>query len=351
MTKILGKRSVLAVAVLGLTVGLAAIPTWAQVNPELDPALKPYGANGDHVSGTLPVGTSETAKALVEQWGKQFQSHHSKVKVETTVIKYTETQKAIEKGVHPIPEGAKMVVLSHPLSTQEKARIKAASGVEPIEVPVALDGIVLVVNAKNPLKGLTMEQVAAMFSEPKDGKGMEHWSHVGVDGKFGEIFMNLYGRDDTSGTFAAFQEMALKGARQRKEIHTQPGSMSVIVEVGSDEAGIGYAATGFASKSKRVRAVPLAKKEGEPYILPTNETVVNGDYPLARYIYIYAIPNADGSLDPTIKHYISHVLSRDGQALVKEEGFFPLPNTVIEQALRKIAHGTSVRAASVTSSK
>ena len=333
----------LSVLAIGMVIALLAVPALAQVNTEIDKNLKPYGANGDHLSGKLPIGASESLEKLVEIWGQKFQDHHSAVKVETTLITYTDAQKAIEVGSQPIPEGAKMVALSHSLSQKELARIKAASGVEPIEIPIALDGIVIIVNSKNPIKGMTLDQVAMVFADK--GSLPEKWSQIGVDGKLQDVHLNLYGREDTSGTFAAFQEMALKGAKQRKEVHPEPGSMSVVVEVGTDEAGIGYAATGHAGKSKRVKAIPLARKAGEPFILPTNDTVVSGENPLARYLYLYAMPNPDGRLDPVIKHFIAHVLSRNGQTVAHYEGFFPLPSSVTEQALRRIEHGSSVRSA------
>ena len=109
--------------------------------------------------------------------------------------------------------------------------------------------------------------------------------------------------------------------------------MSVILEVGSDERGIGYAATGYAARSKRVRVVPLARKSGGRFITPTNETVLSGEYPLLRELYIYAMPEADGKLKPALKQFLQFVLSRDGQELAKEEGFFPLPATHSEQVL------------------
>jgi phosphate transport system substrate-binding protein len=109
--------------------------------------------------------------------------------------------------------------------------------------------------------------------------------------------------------------------------------MSVILEVGADERGIGYAATGYAARSKRVRLVPIARKPGDRFVLPTNETVLSGEYPLLRELYIYAMPEADGKLKPALKQFLQFVLSRDGQELAMEEGFFPLPASHSEQVL------------------
>lgn len=307
----------------------------AQVKPEVDPALKHYEKNGSHkVEGTLQAGASDSIKRLFDLWTERFQRHHSSVKFETTGIQSAEAAHAIFKGTAPIKEGADLVAVSFPLSQDDLLAIKAQRGVAPIRVAAALDAIVLVVNHKNPLPGLTLQQVAEIFRVPSNQPAdIELWKQVGLNGKFGELEVNRYGRDATSGTYLAFQAMALHGSEQRKDVHKEPGSMSVVLEVGADERGIGYAATGYAARSKRVRVVPLAKKSGERFITPTNDTVLSGDYPLLRELYIYAMPEADGKLKPAIKHFLEFVLSRDGQELAKEEGFFPLPAKHSEQVL------------------
>ena len=310
-------------------------PAAAQVKPEVDPALKHYERNGSHkVEDTLQAGASDSIKRLFDLWAERFQYHHPALKFETTGILTAEAVQAIFKGTAPIKEGADLVAISYPLSQDNLLAIKAQRGAMPVRVAVALDAIVLVVNHKNPVKGLTLQQVSEIFGGPAGQSAeIEHWKQVGMNGKFGELEINRYGRDDASGTYMAFKAMALRGGEQRKGVHKEPGSMSVILEVGSDERGIGYAATGFAARSKKVRVVPLARKEGERFITPTNETVLSGEYPLLRELYIYAMPEADGTLRPAIKHFLEFVLSRDGQKLAREEGFFPLPATHGQQKL------------------
>ncbi len=320
-----------AVMLLACQAGFAE----AQVRPEVDPALKHYESNGSpKIEGTLLAGASESIKRLFDLWTERFQHHHSGIKFETTGILTSEAVPAVFRGTAPIKGGADLVAVSFPLSQDELQAIKAQRGVMPVRVAASLDAIVLVVNHKNPLKGLTLQQVAEMFTAvPNQADEAELWKQVGVDGKFSALEINRYGRDTTSGTYQAFSSMVLGGREQRKDVHKEPGSMSVILEVGADERGIGYAATGYAARSKRVRVVPLARKSGERFVTPTNETLLNGEYPLFRELYIYAIPEADGKLKPALKSFLRFVLSRDGQELAKEEGFFPLPAKHSEQAL------------------
>lgn len=332
-------RKVGNIGLIGLIAGILlagqAGLAGAQVKPEVDPALKHYERNGSHkIEGTLYAGASDSIKRLFDLWTERFQYHHSGVKFETTGIVSAEAPQAIFTGTAPIKEGADLVAISFPLTQDDLQAIKAQRGVMPVRVAVALDAIVLVVNHKNTLPGLTMQQVGEIFGVPANEKeDLEHWKQVGLNGKFGELEINRYGRDEKSGTYLAFKSMALRDGEQRKQVHKEPGSMSVILEVGADERGIGYAATGFAARSKRVRVVPLARKSGDRFVTPTNQTVLSGEYPLHRELLIYAMPQADGTLKPAIKHFLEFVLSRDGQDLVKEEGFFPLPATHGQQKL------------------
>jgi phosphate transport system substrate-binding protein len=345
-------RSIVMSMILGSLLVSQWGPVEAQVRPEVDPSLKHYEKNGSHkVEGTVLTGASESIKRLFDLWTERFRHHHHNVRFETTGILHAEAATAIFKGSAPIKEGADLVALSFPLSQTDLEAIKSRRGASPIHVAVALDAIVLVVHHKNPIQGLTLDQLGQIFAPPpKDSEEVESWKQVGVNGKFSALEINRYGRDPSSGTYLAFKAMALQGAEQRTDVHKQPGSMSVILEVGGDERGIGYSAIGHAVRSNKVRLVPLARKSGDPYILPNNDTVLSEEYPLLRELHMYAMPDADGKLKPTLKHFLEFVLSRDGQELAKEEGFFPLPARVSEQALRRM-EGNGQAASAVAEQK
>lgn len=315
----------------------APLSLYAQTLPAVDPELRAYEKQTVAVSGVLQAGAAESVARLMRLWTDAFHRHHKNVTLEVTQIKYTEGGEAAVPDMNPIPEGAKLIALSYPMNEEDRSLVSSRVGVEPIQFAAALDAVVVVVNQVNPLPGLTLTQVKQIFAESQGSEeGPSEWNQLGVNGKLGLRALNRYGRDHTSGTYAAFREMALGKTQQRRDVQEQPGSMSVVIEVGTDQAGIGYAATGFASKSKKVRVLPLARKAGEPYISPTNMSVITGEYPLTRKVYLYAIPEKDGDLSEAVREYITFVLSRDGQQLVKEEGFFPLPSQIAEESLSRL---------------
>lgn len=324
----------------------------AQVRLEIDPGLKAYEVKQSKLTGQLPIGTSESVKQLVDKWAAAFPHHHKGVAITPTLIKTSEASQAIMPNVEPIPEGAQIVAISYKMTDAQLNALQAKIGVRPIHIPVALDGIVLVVHHKNPLQGLTLAQVKEIFATRQNQEhSAARWQQIGLNGDVGPRPINVYGRDATSGTYTAFRDMALSGAEQRKDVFVQPGSMSVVVEVGTDEAGIGYAAAGFAGRSKKVRVVPLARKDGDSYTLPTNETVISGQYPLSRQLSFYAVPDSDGRLSHLVREFITFVLSRDGQELAHEEGFFPLPSDLAKQALENLERQGGAVAAFTAGSK
>ncbi len=337
-----------------LFAALCSIPSTllAQVKPEVDAGLTAYQSKGGAVTGKLAMGTSETMRRLMDQWVTGFTAQHKGTEIKVDLITNAEGPRALAAGTFPILEGADLVGLSYPLQASILDELKTRSGRRPIEVPVALDALVLVVHHRNPLSGLTLPQVRGIFADPGSPRGeAERWGDVGVQGTFGPVYINRYGRDTSSGTFSAFRAMALEGAAQRSDVHPQPGSMSVVMEVGTDEAGIGYAATGFARRSRHVRVVPIAKETGAAFITPTNETVVSGEYPLRRELFLYVVPGADGQVSALAKEFLAFVLSRDGQQRVLDEGFVPLPAGVAGAGLDRVRSGQQVASSEVTTVK
>ena len=98
--------------------------------------------------------------------------------------------------------------------------------------------------------------------------------------------------------------------------------------------GIGYSGIGY--KTSGVRAVPLAKKPGQPFISATEENAISGKYPLARFLYIYVNKAPNKPLSPLELEFIKMVLSKQGQQVVIKDGYIPLPYKVIERELNLI---------------
>ncbi|OGS02393.1 MAG: phosphate ABC transporter substrate-binding protein [Elusimicrobia bacterium RIFOXYA1_FULL_47_7] len=181
---------------------------------------------------------------------------------------------------------------------------KAASkGISPKANVVAMDGIVVVAHPSNPVNGLTKQQVKDIFS----GK-ISNWSEVG--GRNEKII--AVSRDSASGTFEAFGELALHGAKVRPDALMQASNQAIAGTVSKTPTAIGYVGIGYISQS--VKAIPV---EG---VSASKQTVLSGKYPYARPLFMYTNGPAKGS----VKEFLDFVLSKEGQALVEAEGFIGL---------------------------
>jgi ABC-type phosphate transport system substrate-binding protein len=127
-----------------------------------------------------------------------------------------------------------------------------------------------------------------------------------------------YGRENNSGTYMYFKEHVMGNADFGPMVQTLPGTAQVINAVSQDRRSIGYGGIAYA---KGVRALAVKKDAASPAIEPTQEAVVQGTYPISRYLYFYTIGEPEG----TMKHFIEWVRSPEGQKVCADVGYFALP--------------------------
>jgi phosphate transport system substrate-binding protein len=144
---------------------------------------------------------------------------------------------------------------------------------------------------------------------------MKNWKEVGGE----DLPIKLYSRENSSGTYEFFKENVLLGYDFAARAQTMPGTAGVIEAVAKDKGAVGY---GGAAYGKGVKALKIKKDDNSPAIEVTEETVLKQTYPIWRYLYIYVNPEIDRG---EISAYLTWIRSDDGQKVVKDIGFFPLP--------------------------
>ena len=196
---------------------------------------------------------------------------------------------------------------SRPMKEKEIQDVREKRQAEVKETPVALDALSVFVNEKNPIRELSIEQLAGVYT----GK-ITDWKQVG--GKAGRVV--LYGRENSSGTYEYFKEHVLNKADFAPRTQTLAGTAAVINAVAKDPQGIGYGGIAYA---KDVASLGI-KAAGKPAVTPSEESVRNGTYPISRKLYFYAVPSNNAE----IEKFTGWVTSPEGQAVVKNVGYFPL---------------------------
>jgi phosphate transport system substrate-binding protein len=227
--------------------------------------------------------------------------------------------------------------MSREMRDNEIESFERRYGYRPTAVPVAIDALAVFVHKDNPLEGLTMAQVDAIFSSTLrcgSARPVTTWGQVGLTGPWERRDIQLFGRNSVSGTYGYFKETALCEGDFKNNVNEQPGSASVVQSVSTSINAVGYSGIGYRTSS--VRTVPLARGEGDDYFDATPMNAVSGNYPLARFLWVYVNKAPNQPLPPLEREFIKLVLSKTGQDVVIKDGYIPLPAQVVEATMRNL---------------
>lgn len=293
----------------------------------VDPALPSYKAVSG-VSGSLKSVGSDTLNNLMTYWAEGFRKIYPNVKMEIEGKGSGTAPPALMAG------SAQFGPMSRLMKSSESDQFEKQFGYKPTKVRVALDSLAVFVNKDNPIKCLTLPQVDAIFSKGRRGgldKDIKTWGDLGLSGPWHDRPISAYGRNSASGTYGYFKEEALFGGDYKDTVKEQPGSSAVVQSVATDRFAIGYSGIGY--KTADVRAVPLAAKAGQACIEASAETTYAGDYPLARFLYVYLNANPTQKLDMARLEFVKYLLSKDGQQEVVKDGYFPVTKAIAAEDL------------------
>jgi len=302
----------------------------------LDPKLPDYKPVSG-VSGNLKSIGSDTLNNLMTLWSEGFRSQYPNVKIEIEGKGSSTAPPALISGTSHFGP------MSRPMKGAEIDQFEKKYGYKPTAIRSAVDALAVYVHKDNPIKCMTMQQVDAVFSKTRKGgldKDIATWGQLGMTGEWASKPISLYGRNSASGTYGYFKEVALFNGDYKDAVKEQPGSSTVVQGVASDKFAIGYSGIGY--KTADVRAVPLAAKTGGKCVEATADNAYAGDYPLARFLYVYVNANPNQKLDPLRAEFVKFVFSKQGQAATVKDGYFPVTWGIAAEDLKmaKISPGS-----------
>lgn len=282
------------------------------------------------ISGSLSSVGSDTLANMMTLWAEEFKRMYPNVNVQIQAAGSSTAPTALTEGV------AQFGPMSREMKAGEIEAFEKRFGYKPVGIPVAVDALAVFVNKDNPVKGLTMEQLDAIFSSTLKCGGAQQasrWADVGLAGGWAAKDIQLYGRNSVSGTYGYFKEHALCKGDFKSGVNEQPGSASVVQSVSSSLNGIGYSGIGYVTSG--VRAVPLSK-DGKSFVEATEQNALTGKYPLSRFLYVYVNKHPNKPLSPMEQEFIKMILSKSGQTIVAKDGYIPLPAKVVERDLKTL---------------
>jgi len=208
------------------------------------------------------------------------------------------------EGIKAIIDGSANIGNSSREIKKTELELARSKGVTAIETVVAIDAIVPIVNPRNRVSNLTVAQLSEIYQ----GK-ITNWKELGGE----DLEIVVISRDSSSGTFEAWGELVLKGAKVSPRAQLQASNGAIVQAVSKNRYAIGYIGLGYLDKSVKDLTVNGVKA--------SEKTALSKEYPVSRFLYMYTNGEPQGE---TAK-YLKFVLSPAGQALVKKEGFVPLP--------------------------
>ncbi len=260
-------------------------------------------------AGTITAKGSDTMVILAQKWAEVYMAKNPGTKIQVTGGGSGTGFAALVNQTTDIANASRKI------KATEIASCLKAFKKRPTEYKVCLDGLSVYVSSDNPVKELSLPQLEAIFT----GK-IKNWKDVGGP----DAPITVYSRENSSGTYEFFKEHVLQNKDFVASAQTMPGTAAVLQAVAKDKNGIGYGGAAYGAGAKHLA---IKKDDGSPAIEPNEESVIKGTYPIWRHLFIYVNPALDKG---EMASYLNWIRSEEGQKVVKEVGYYPLPKALRE---------------------
>jgi phosphate transport system substrate-binding protein len=274
---------------------------------------------------TIKIDGSSTVFPVTEAVAEEFRTSNSKVKITIGVSGTGGGFKKFANGEIDINNA------SRPFKDKEIAAA-ATKGINFFELPVAYDGLSIIVNKKNKfVDSLSIDQLKKIW-EP--GSKIKTWKDVNP--AWPDKKIALYGPGPDSGTFDYFTEIVVGTARAMRSDFTSSEDDHVIVNgVTGDEFALGY--LGFAyfqENSTKLKA--LSVDGGKGAIHGEDKTISDGTYPISRPLFI--VISSKAAERQEVKDFVNFYL-KNAAKLSKEVGYTALPSSMYDDAIKRFQSG------------
>ncbi len=288
------------------------------------PAGAPATAAPVKLSGSVKVDGSSTVFPITEAVGEEFQKLHREVKVTVGISGTGGGFKKFCNGETDVSDA------SRPIKSSEKDAC-AKNGIDYIEIPVAYDGLSVMVNPKNEF--VTCLTTAELKKIWEPGSTVQYWSDV--RGEWPKEKIKLFGPGTDSGTFDYFTEAINHKEKASRSDYTASEDDNVLVQgTAGEKYALGYFGYAYYVENRdKLKLVAIDEDKGKGCLLPSEQSINDGTYPLSRPIFIYL--NKKSLQRSEVKEFAKFYLT-EAPKLVKQVGYIPLPKEKYEESLKKI---------------
>lgn len=301
----------------------------------IDPNL-PFYRPVEKLSGELKLGGSNTMSHVATVWINSFTTFYPDVKITIDVNGSRDAVDSVQAGETHIG------LLSRTISPEEVKAFQEKLGYPPTVVTPCLERTAIYVNKDNPIEGLTITQLDAIFgTECKRGakEPCRTWGQLGLTDEWTKLPINTHGRTFDTGSQVFLQEAVMLGSPLRQDITSHKSNLGIVEAVAKDKGGIGFGGLSYATSD--VRAVPLALHEGQPFVAIDSPEADQGLYPLVRRLQLVVKHDPKKQLEPVEREFIKYIFSQMGQEDVIKAGFQAIPARPARVALDAVGLGLS----------
>jgi phosphate transport system substrate-binding protein len=259
---------------------------------------------------TVQIKGSDTMVNVEQAWAEEYKTLRQGVNIEVSGGGSGVGIAALEKG------NIDIAAASRDMKKEEFEQTKKNTGKDPKEFIVGYDALAVFIHKDNPLRSISLDRLSGIFIE---GGPITRWSQLGVTipGVKDDRIV-LVSRQSSSGTYSFFRERVLHKKDFRLGSLDMNGSKEVVELVSNTKTAIGYSGMGYATEG--VIMLCVSRRAGDTAVPPTVENTLAKKYPLARSLQFYSLGEPTGE----VKNFIDWVLSKAGQAIVKQTGYVPI---------------------------
>ncbi len=279
------------------------------------------GGGGGQISGTINIEGSSTVQPITQAAAELFREENPEARIEVGGAGTSDGFEAFCQGDTQISDA------SRPIDVAEEVPVCEENGVEFIEIPVAYDGISIVVNKQNDwATDVTSEELKTMWEPAAEGK-ITSWSQVRSDWPDREL--SLYGPGTESGTYEFFNEFIVGNEEEvnRSDYEASEDDNVLVQGVSGDENALGY--FGYSYYVSNRDTLKLLSLDG---VKPTEETIRSGEYLLSRPLFIYVSTDALKN-NKAVKPFVDFYLSEQNlDRLVQAAKYVTLPSSLSQES-------------------
>ncbi|MCC7433496.1 MAG: phosphate ABC transporter substrate-binding protein [Methanoregulaceae archaeon] len=253
-------------------------------------------------SGSVTIKGSDTLLILNQRWAEAYGKSNSNVSISVTGGGSSIGIRAFINRVAEICASSRKMKASEIASARSNRAIAN-------EIPVALDGLAILVHESNPVKSLTMDELRRIYIGQ-----IKNWSELGGP----NASITVFSRDSNSGTYGFFQEKVLRNQNWGSQVRFMPSTSEEVREVARTPNGIAYGGVAYFANKKNTKMLPIAPTKGAEPVPPSEEMVRSKKYPIWRYLYYYT----NGKPSGATKSFIDFCLSAEGQRIVEQVGYY-----------------------------